>query len=109
MCVVSVGQNEGQWVNTKSATQTCPARSVAETVRPERSTSVKGGTSPSTGSGRAGMADQTARPPATSAAAAISAARAVRGASLVGLGCDGGSVGEGTGESPQVGQQHEHE
>src|SRR5438445_8345876 len=109
MRAVSAGQKSGQRVNTKSATHTCPVRSAAETVRPERSTSVKGGTAPSTGRERAGIASQTARPLATSAAAAISAARAARGASVVGLGGGGDGVSEGTREGPQVGEEREHE
>src|SRR5207247_2759899 len=80
-----------------------------ETARPERSTSVKDGTAPSTGREGAGRASQTASPPATSTAAAISAARAVRGASLVGFGGDGLGVGEGTREGPQVGEEREHQ
>src|SRR5213593_488044 len=106
---VRSGQKVGQWLNTKSATHTCPARSAAETARPERSASVKGGTEPSTGREGAGRASQTARPPATSTAAAISAARATRGPSLVGFGRDGFDVGEGTREGPQIGQEREHE
>src|SRR5436309_13318003 len=109
MRAVSAGQKSGQRVNTKSATHTCPERSLAETARPERSTSVKGGTAPSTGREGAGRASQTARPAATSTAAAISAVRAVRGASLVGFGRDGSGVGEGTREGAQVGQEREHE
>src|SRR2546426_5733865 len=101
---VRSGQKVGQWVNTKSATHTCPARSAAETARPERSTSVKGGTSPSTGREGAGRASQTARPPTISTAAAISAVRAVRGASLVGFGRDGSGVGGGAGGRPHAGQ-----
>src|SRR5207249_11457847 len=109
MRAVSAGQKSGQRVNTKSAIHTCPARSAAETARPERSTSVKDGAAPSTGREGAGRARQTAGPAATSTAAAISAARAVWGASLVGFGGDGSGGGEGTGEGPQVGQEGEHQ
>src|SRR5437867_10221557 len=107
MGAVSAGRKSGQRVNTKSAIHTCPARSAAETARPERSTSVKDGTAPRTGREGAGRASQTARPPATSTAAAIGAARAARGASLVGFGGDGLGVGGGTREGPQVGEERE--
>src|SRR5438094_8956025 len=106
---VRSGQKVGQWVNTKSATHTCPARSAAETARPERSTSVKGGTSPSTGRDGAGRASQTARPPTISTAAAISAARAVRGASIVGFGGYVSGVADAAGECRQDGQEPERQ
>src|SRR4029077_12179389 len=110
MRAVKAGQKSGQGVNTKSATHTWPARSPAVSAVPLRSVSVKAGSVERTGRGGEGRRRHTTSPSATTRPAATSAARAPRRRSLVGFDGRGRlSVGEGTGDRPQVGQQREHQ
>src|SRR5262249_57931072 len=109
MRLVSAGQKSGQRVKTKSAIHTCPASVAAVTGAPLRSVSANAGTVPRTGSGAGRQPHQAATPTAvaTTRPAATSGPRRASVVRFRGRGTL--SVGEGTGDGPQVGQQREHQ
>src|SRR5947207_13887389 len=96
-------QMVGQLRKAKTGVQTGPFMSGDVSGEPARSTSLKPGPPPRTGS-RRWTPSQTARL-AAAARATATAARTL----VVRLGGWRGDVGEGTGEGPQVGKQRKQE